>query len=132
MEHVSFLPASRIGREFIPGEWIPEGKDEYYLRDQQIPWPRDRWRHLTSDDPDTPEIPPMGARFRLKAEYDISGYPAQLQVILQAMKTYGMILADNGSDWYVSGAPNESARLFPARGATSLRASRQSRQSAFA
>jgi hypothetical protein len=66
-------------------------------------WPA---RHLTSDDPST-EIPPMGARFRLKAAYNISGYPAELQVILRAMKTYGIILADNGSDWYISGAPDE-------------------------
>jgi hypothetical protein len=50
---------------------------------------------------------PFGARFRLKADYDISGYSPQAQVILQAMKTYGIVLADNGSPWYVSGAPNE-------------------------
>jgi len=67
-------------------------------------WPA---RHLTSDDPSAPQIPPMGARFRLKASYDISGFPAELQVILQAMKTFGIILADNGSDWYVSGVPDE-------------------------
>ena len=67
-------------------------------------WPA---RHLTSGDPGVlTTTPPMGARFRLKASFDISGYPAQVQVILQAMKTYGIILADNGSDWYISGAPN--------------------------
>jgi hypothetical protein len=49
----------------------------------------------------------MGARFRLKSDYDITGFPRELQIILQAMKTYGIILADNGSDWYVSGAPDE-------------------------
>jgi hypothetical protein len=49
---------------------------------------------------------PFGARFRLKADYDISGFSPQAQVILQAMKTYGIVLADNGSPWYVSGAPN--------------------------
>jgi len=48
----------------------------------------------------------MGARFRLQADYDISGFPLELQIILQAMKTYGIVLADNGSDWYVSGAPD--------------------------
>jgi hypothetical protein len=52
-------------------------------------------------------IPPMGARFRLKADYDISRFPAEMQVILQAMKTYGIVLADHGSNWYVSGAPDE-------------------------
>jgi hypothetical protein len=64
-------------------------------------WPA---RHLTS--PPQNGIPPMGARFRLKAGYDISGFPHELQVILQAMKTYGIVLADNGSNWYVSGAPD--------------------------
>jgi hypothetical protein len=49
----------------------------------------------------------MAARFRLKADYDIAGFPPEMQVILQAMKTYGIMLADNGSDWYVSGAPDE-------------------------
>jgi hypothetical protein len=48
----------------------------------------------------------MGARFRLKSSFNISGYPAHMRVILTAMKTYGIILADNGSDWYVSGAPD--------------------------
>ena len=46
---------------------------------------------------------PMGARLRLKASKDISGFPPQLQRIFQAMKTYGLIVADNGSDMYVSG-----------------------------
>jgi hypothetical protein len=50
--------------------------------------------------------PPMGLRVRLKASVDISGYPAQAQVILVALKRYGMLLADNGSPWYVTGAPN--------------------------
>jgi hypothetical protein len=66
-------------------------------------WPA---RHLTSNNPNTPQIPPMGARFRLKASFNISSYPPAMQVILNAMKTYGIILADNGSNWYVSGAPD--------------------------
>jgi len=45
----------------------------------------------------------MGMRVRLKASFDISGYPASAQVILRALKKYGMIVADNGSDWYLSG-----------------------------
>jgi hypothetical protein len=48
----------------------------------------------------------MGMRVRLKADFDISGFPEAARVILTAMKTYGLILADNGSDWYVSGAPD--------------------------
>lgn len=50
--------------------------------------------------------PPMGLRVRLKASFDIIGYPANVQVILRAMKKYGMIVADNGSNWYISGAPD--------------------------
>ncbi len=47
--------------------------------------------------------PPMGARFRLKASYDVSGFGARARVILTAMKHYGMILADNGTHWYFQG-----------------------------
>ena len=50
--------------------------------------------------------PPMGMRVRLKASVNISTYPASVQVILRALKKYGMILADNGSNWYISGAPD--------------------------
>src|SRR5579884_4186003 len=50
--------------------------------------------------------PPMGLRLRLKASVDISKLPHQARVVAQALKTYGMILADNGSPWYISGAPN--------------------------
>ena len=48
----------------------------------------------------------MGLRVRLKSSYAISGFPPQARVVLRALKEYGMILADNGSDWYVSGAPH--------------------------
>jgi hypothetical protein len=50
--------------------------------------------------------PPMGAWFRLKASYDISGFSAQNQVILRALKKHGMVLADNGSPFFLSGAPD--------------------------
>jgi hypothetical protein len=53
------------------------------------------------------EYPPMGQRFRLRADFDISGFAPQVQVILRALQEYGMILADNGSAWYISGAPDE-------------------------
>jgi len=46
----------------------------------------------------------MGARFRLKASLDLSPYTGASRIVLQALKTYGMIVADNGSDWYISGA----------------------------
>ena len=53
-----------------------------------------------------PSAPPMGTRLRLKASFDISGFPADDQVILTALKKYGMILADNGSAIFISGAPD--------------------------
>ena len=53
---------------------------------------------------DTAGAPPMGARFRLKDGVDISSYPDQVRRIFQAFKTYGLIVADNGSDFYISGA----------------------------
>jgi hypothetical protein len=62
-------------------------------------------RHYASSSTD-PSLPPMGLRVRLKASVDISKLPRQARVVAQAMKTYGMILADNGSNWYVSGAPS--------------------------
>jgi hypothetical protein len=62
-------------------------------------------RHDASSS-DDPLLPPMGLRVRLKASVDISGFPRQARIVLQALKTYGMILADNGSNWYISGAPD--------------------------
>jgi hypothetical protein len=66
-------------------------------------WPA---RHEASSITD-PNVPPMGQRFRLKASFDVSGFSPQTQVLLNALKKYGMFLADNGSDWYISGAPDE-------------------------
>lgn len=66
-------------------------------------WPA---RHYASSITD-PTVPPMGQRFRLKASVDISSFPPATRVILQAFKTYGIILADNGSNWYISGSPDE-------------------------
>lgn len=62
-------------------------------------------RHFASSATDV-DLPPMGMRVRLKANYDIRAFPAQARVILTALKTYGMFLADNGGDWFLSGAPD--------------------------
>jgi hypothetical protein len=62
-------------------------------------------RHFASDLTD-PSLPPMGLRFRLKRAYPIGGFPRQARIVLQALKDYGMIVADNGSDWFISGAPH--------------------------
>jgi hypothetical protein len=61
--------------------------------------PASHWAANTSD----PSAPPMGMRLRLKSSYDISGFSSQMQVILTAMKHYGLILADNGSSLFVTG-----------------------------
>jgi hypothetical protein len=53
-----------------------------------------------------PALPPMGMRMRLRAGFDITPFPPAVQVILRGLKKYGMILADNGSDWFISGAPD--------------------------
>jgi hypothetical protein len=105
--------ADAAGLPMLPGlvryDEVASGQINHALRftanstDSYI-WPA---RHLTSGTAGViTNVPPMGARFRLKASFDISGYPADMQVILQAMKTYGIVLADNGSDWYVSGVPD--------------------------
>ncbi len=62
-------------------------------------------RHFASSRTDQ-DLPPMGMRVRLRADYDISEFPPAVQAILRALKTYGMLLADNGSGWYISGAPD--------------------------
>jgi len=75
---------------------VPQTRNSYV-------WPA---RHQASDLTET-RYPPMGQRFRLKADFDISGFSPPIQVILRAMKKYGLILADNGSSWYISGVPDE-------------------------
>ncbi len=62
-------------------------------------------RHFASSD-DDPALPPMGLRVRLKASVDTSRFPSQSRVVLRALQRYGMMLADNGAPWYVSGAPD--------------------------
>ncbi|MBU1221557.1 hypothetical protein KKF34_19550 [Myxococcota bacterium] len=61
--------------------------------------------HFASSSTD-PNRPPMGLRLRLKSDFDISGFNPTVQVILTALKKYGMIVADNGSNWYLSGSPD--------------------------
>jgi len=105
--------ADAAGLPILPGlaryDEILAGKIEHALRftaesTNSYIWPA---RHLTSGDAGMlTSTPPMGARFRLKPDFDISRFPPEMQVILQAMKTYGIVLADNGSDWYVSGTPD--------------------------
>jgi hypothetical protein len=65
-------------------------------------WPA---RHFASDSTD-PRLPPMGLRLRLRASFDTRPFPRQARIVLVALERYGMLLADNGSSWYVSGAPD--------------------------
>jgi hypothetical protein len=60
-------------------------------------------RHFASSS-DDPSLPPMGLRLRLRSGFKVGGFPRQTRSILVALKRYGMILADNGSDWFISGA----------------------------
>jgi hypothetical protein len=62
-------------------------------------------RHLASSLTD-PNLPPMGMRVRLKAGFDVTPFPPEVRVVLTALKKYGMFVADNGSNWYISGAPD--------------------------
>jgi len=103
--------ADAAGLPILPGlvraDEVAAGAIRHALR-FTAPRTRDRHvypaRHDAGDD--DPDLPPMGLRVRLKRSVDISGYPRQARIVLQALKTYGMLLADNGSPWYVSGAPD--------------------------
>ncbi len=105
--------ADAAGLPILPGlvryDEVAAGEIAHALRftapetQRAFVWPA---RHFASDLTDT-RYPPMGQRFRLRADYDLSGFNPQIQVILRAMQRYGIILADNGSPWYVSGAPDE-------------------------
>jgi hypothetical protein len=54
-----------------------------------------------------PALPPMGLRLRLAANFSLAGFHGQSLVILRALKTYGMIVADNGSSWYITGSADK-------------------------
>jgi hypothetical protein len=105
--------ADAAGLPILPGlvrydEAVERGEIRHALR---FTCPRTRRayvapaRHWASSSTD-PNLPPMGMRVRLRASYDVSTFPPEVRVILNAMKRHGMLLADNGSAWYVSGAPD--------------------------
>jgi hypothetical protein len=62
-------------------------------------------RHYASNSND-PSLPPMGLRLRLRASFATAGFPRQARIVLEALKRYGMIVADNGSSWFITGAPD--------------------------
>ena len=104
--------ADAAGLPILPGlaryDEVRRGRIDHALRftvsrsRRAYVWPA---RHFASDLTD-PSLPPMGLRLRLKASFDTRPFPRQARIVLEALKRYGMIVADNGSDWYVSGAPD--------------------------
>ena len=105
--------ADAAGLAILPGlaryDEVNDGEISHALRftapttRQAYLWPA---RHYASSITD-PVYPAMGQRFRLKASFNTSGYPYQAQIVLQALKKYGMILSDNGAPWYINGAPDD-------------------------
>jgi len=104
--------ADAAGLPILPGlvryEEVASGEITHALRftvpqtHRSFVWPA---RHFASSLTGA-QFPPMGLRMRLKAGFDTSGFAPSMQVILRALKKYGMILADNGSAWYISGVPD--------------------------
>jgi len=104
--------ADAAGLPILPGlaryDEVAGGRIDHALRftvsrtRRAYVWPA---RHFASS-LTSPSLPPMGVRLRLKASYDISGFPPQARVVLRALKEYGMMVADNGSSWYITGAPD--------------------------
>ncbi len=102
--------ADAAGLPILPGllryDEVLSGQVTHAIRmtvdttDTSYLWPARHQAGAASD----PNLPPMGARFRLKAGFDMSGYSAQAQVVLRAMAHYGLIVADNGSNWYFQGS----------------------------
>jgi hypothetical protein len=107
-----FTSADAAGLPILPGlaryDEVRRGVIDHALR---FTAPRTRRafiypaRHFASPLTD-PALPAMGQRLRLRRGYPIAGFPRQARVVLRALKRYGMILADNGSPWFISGAPD--------------------------
>jgi hypothetical protein len=113
LRSAGWTSADAAGLPILPGlvryDEVASGAINHALRftvprtRQAYVWPA---RHSASSSAD-PTRPPMGQRFRLRASFDVSGFSPTNQVILRALKTYGMFVADNGSSWYLSGVPDE-------------------------
>lgn len=110
---VTWTSADAAGLPVVPGlvtyEEILAGEIKHAIRftapqtRRAYVWPA---RHYASSLTGT-QYSPMGQRFRLKSTFDITPFPADVQIILRALKKYGMILADNGSAWFLSGKPDD-------------------------
>jgi hypothetical protein len=121
--------ADAAGLPILPGlaryEEVRRGEIDHALR---FTAPRTRRayvypaRHYASNSTD-PDLPPMGLRVRLRSSFDTAGFGRQARVVLRALKRYGMLLADNGSPWYISGAPSRGWDNDDLRGLRRLRGS---------
>jgi hypothetical protein len=109
----TWTSADAAGLPILPGlvryEEVSAGEIRHALRftapatRKEYVWPA---RHYASWHTEL-QYPPMGQRFRLKAGFDLSAFSPEVQVILRALKKYGMVLADNGSSWYITGVPDD-------------------------
>jgi hypothetical protein len=112
LRHETWTSADAAGLPILPGlaryDEVRRGRIDHALRftvqrtRRAFVWPA---RHFASSLTD-PALPRMGERLRLKASVSLAGLGSQARVVARALQTYGMLLADNGSNWYVSGAPN--------------------------
>ena len=111
---LTWTSADAAGLPIFPGlvRWdeVQAGAINHAIRftavqsDRSFLWPARHQAGSTAN----PALPPMGARFRLKAGYDITTFSAQGQIVLRALQHYGLILADNGSNWFFSGTEDAS------------------------
>lgn len=109
---LTWTSADAAGLPILPGlaryEEVKAGRITHALRfstrltRREFVWPG---RHFAATSTDS-HLPPMGQRFRLRGTFDISGFSPDTQVILTALKGYGMMLADNGGPWFITGAPD--------------------------
>jgi hypothetical protein len=113
MRPKGWTSADAAGLPILPGlvryDEIAKGEIDHAIRmtvetsQRKYLWPA---QHYASSNT-SPNTPPMGLRFRLKAGVDISKLPRAAKIVATALKKYGMIVADNGGDWYLSGAPDD-------------------------
>jgi hypothetical protein len=113
VRHAGWTSADAAGLPILPGlarrEELSHGGIDHALRftversRRAYIYPA---RHFASD-LTSKNLPAMGQRLRLRSGYDISHFPPQARAVLRALKLYGMIVADNGSDWYITGAPSK-------------------------
>ncbi|MDX1501244.1 MAG: hypothetical protein R3325_02695 [Thermoanaerobaculia bacterium] len=109
----TWTSADAAGLPILPGlvryEEVEAGVIEHALRftapqtRRAYVWPARHYASSLAGD----EYPPMGQRFRLRGDFDLGGFTPRVRVILEALQRYGMMLADNGSPWFLSGVPDE-------------------------